>query len=482
MRRFLVLLMLAACGDGGTHGTDAPPAPDAPVDTPPAYPACREFTSSAQTVPVHASGTLDGADVASPSMCDVVNAPYGIESAGPDSVVRIDGLTAGATYVVRLVSGADLAFYVVTGCSTMDGPAASECQLFVDATAAREESGTFVATQTTAYVVVDYYQSHAPSDASWTVDVYAQACTSDAQCGGSTPVCDDGRCVECVNSFDCKSATAPRCDTTSETCTQGTDACLTDDSGEPANDGPAGAPVLAPDGGGTATQNGLVCSMPASEADYIAFDVGAIGDTWDLDLAWSGTRDLDLEVFDASGTTMGVSFWEQPEHVRLTYLPVGRYYARVSEFQGDASGVPYTLTAHRSAGPGCTTSADCAAEYRNQIFRGDCAAGACVAIAGGGAVAQGGACDSVSDCAAGLSCSSFFFVANADTRDVCEPGCTSDAQCGTGYVCTTYLQQNFCVQQCTTDAQCPTALDSQPTSGQPWARLTCDVATGRCHP
>jgi Cys-rich repeat protein len=88
----------------------------------------------------------------------------------------------------------------------------------------------------------------------------------------------------------------------------------------------------------------------------------------------------------------------------------------------------------------------------------------------------------VSDCAAGLSCSSFFFVANADTRDVCEPGCTSDAQCGAGYVCTTYLQQNFCVQQCTADAQCPTSVDSQPTSGQPWYRLTCDVATGRCQP
>jgi hypothetical protein len=314
------------------------------------------------------------------------------------------------------------------------------------------------------------------------VDVYAQACTSDAQCGGATPVCDDGRCVECVNSFDCKDASAPRCDTASETCTQGIDSCLTDDNGEPGNDGPAGAPVLALDGSGAATLNGLICSVPASEADYIAFDVGTLGDTWDIDVAWSGTRDLDLEVFDATGTAVGVSFWEQPEHVRLTYLPVGRYYAQVREFQGDASGVSYTLTAQRTAGAGCASSADCAAEYRNQIFRGSCQAGACIAIDGAGAVAQDGACDSVSDCAAGLSCSSFFFVANADTRDVCEPPCSSDAQCETGYVCTTYLQQNFCVQKCTADAQCPTSLDSQPTSGQPWARLTCDVATGRCQP
>ena len=477
-----MLVSLAACSGGGsTRPADAPP-PDTQTVMQPDYPACHEFTGGGQSVPAHVTGTLDGADLISPAMCDTVDAPYGIESAGPDSVARIDGLTPGTTYVARLVAGSDLAFYVVTGCSTADGPAASECQLFVDSTAAHEEVGRFVARATTEYVVIDYYQSHPPADASWALDVYADACASDAQCGGATPVCDDGRCVQCTSSFDCTNASAPRCDTTADTCTQGTDACLTDDTGEPANDGPAGAPVLAPDGTGTAIANGLICATPASEADYVAFDVTTLGDTWDLDLAWSGTRDLDLEVFDARGTTLGVSFWEQPEHVRLTYLPLGRYYARVTEYQGDASGVPYTLTAHRTAGTGCTGAADCAGEYRNQIFRGACQAGACVAIDGAAAVAQGGACDSMSDCATGLLCSSFFFVAGAATRDVCEPTCASDAECGTGYVCTTYLQQNFCVQQCTADAQCPTALDTQPASGQPWYRLTCDVATGRCLP
>lgn len=477
-----MVIALAACGGGGgSHTPDAPP-PDAPVDTPPAYAACREFGGPGTGLPAHVTGALDGADVASPATCTTVDAPYGIESAGPDSVVRIDGLATGTTYVVRLVSGADLAFYVVTGCSTPTGPADAECQLFVDATAAHTEVGTFVASAATEYVVIDDYQSHPPSDGTWTLDVYAQQCTTAAQCSGATPVCDDGRCVQCATSFDCTNAAAPRCDTTTKTCTQGTDQCLTDDTGEPANDGPAGATVLVPDGTGTAIDNGLICSVPASEADYLAFDVTSLGETWDLDLAWSGTRDLDLEVFDATGTALGVSFWEQPEHVRLTYLPLGRYYARVTEFQGDATGVAYTVTAHRTLGTACTSSADCAAEYRNQIFRGDCQAGACVDIAGAGAIAQGGACDSHSDCAAGLDCASFFFVANADTRDVCEPTCASDTDCGTGYVCTSYLQQNFCVQQCTSDAQCPTSLDSQPASGQPWYRLTCDVATGRCLP
>jgi hypothetical protein len=477
VRRFLALVALAACSGGGSsHGVDA--APDSVVDAPPDYPACHELAQPGNSLPVHVSGTLAGADLEAPASCATVDAPYGIESAGPDSVVRVDGLAPGTTYVVRLVSGADLAFYVVTGCSTATGPSTDECQLFVDATAEHREVATFTATATIEYVVIDYYQSHPPPDASWTLDVYAQGCTADAQCSGATPVCDDGRCVECTTSFDCASADAPRCDPTTDSCTAGTDQCLTDDTGEPANDGPAGAPVIAPDG----TSNGMICSVPDSEADYVAFDVTSLGETWDLGLAWSGTRDLDLEVFDATGTALGVSFWEQPEHVRLTYLPLGRYYARVTEFQGDATGVAYTLTAQRTAGTGCTSSADCAAEYRNQIFRGACQGGACVAIDGAGAVAKGGACDSLSDCATDLSCSSFFFVANADTRDVCEPTCASDADCDTGYVCTTYLSQNFCVQKCTTDAQCPTALDSQPASGQPWSRLSCDVATGRCLP
>lgn len=482
MRPVLVLLVVAACGGGG----NSHPA-DAPVDTPaidsPDFAACQEFGAAGMAVPVHATGTLMGADVSAPSTCDAVNAPYGIESAGPDSVVRIDGLVPGTAYDVRLVAAADLSFYVVSGCSTSAGPSSSECKLFVDATSTGEEVGRFVASETTAYVVVDYFQSHPPGDASWTVDVYAEQCTASAQCGAATPVCHDGQCVQCASSFDCTDPAASRCDVTTFTCTAGMDLCAPDDNGEPANDGPAGAAVVAAGG----SVDGLICSSPKTEADFVAFDVAALGDTWDVSLAWSGTRDLDLEVFDAQGTPMGYSFWEQPEHVRLTYLPTGRYYARVTEFSqtADGTGIAYTLSAARTAGPGCTTAADCAAEYRNQIFRGNCQAGACVSIEGNGAVAEGGACDSVSDCTSRLSCASFFFVANADTRDVCARDCSSDTDCaplGTGYVCTTYLTSNFCVQKCTADAQCPTAVSSQPASGQPWARLTCDVGTGRCLP
>jgi hypothetical protein len=422
--------------------------------------------------------------VMSPSTCAEVNAPYGIESAGPDSVYLVSGLIPQMPYVVHVSSDADLAFYVVTGCSTATGPSAAQCLLFEDASTGSDEVGHFLAPASSVYVVVDYYASHPPSDLSFTLDVYSETCSTDAMCSGATPVCSDGQCVQCASSFDCTNAAHSLCDTDTHTCVTGVDQCNTDDAAEPDDDGPAGATVLVPDGDGTAQHAGSVCSQPSSEVDYLAFDVMTLGETWDVQLAWTGSRDLDLQVVDATGTALGVSFWEQPEHVRLTYLPLGRYYVQVTEFSStpDSTAVPYTVTSHRTLGAACTAASDCAAEYRNQIFRGDCVAGACIDIAGNGGVAQGGACDSQSDCANGLDCPSFFFVADASTRDVCEPTCASDNDCpGSDYTCTTYLQHNFCVQKCTTDAQCPTVLDSEPTSG-PWYQLSCQVATGRCLP
>jgi hypothetical protein len=484
VRLLVVALVLAACGGGGTTTPDAPP-PDAPVDMPPAFPACREFGGNAATVPAHIVGSLASADVQSPTQCTSVDAPYGIESAGPDAVVRLDGLVPGTAYIVQLASAEDFAFYVTSGCSTPSGPAATECTLFVDASSGTQEVGRFVAESTTTYVVVDYYASHTPANQGFTLDVYAEACTINSQCSAGLPVCLNGKCVECASSFDCVDAQAPRCDTASATCIAGIDSCNTDDAIEPDDDGPAGARALVPNGAGLATMNGEICSVPRSESDFYSFQVTAVGETWDLDLTWNGNRDLDLELFDATGSNFGLSYWEQPEHVRLTYLAPGTYYAKVTDFSAQtANSVAYTLTAQRTLGTGCTSRADCAAEFRNQVYRGECAAGSCVKIDGAGLVPEGGACDSVSDCGKNQSCPSFFFVANADTRDVCARTCSSDTDCmplGGNYVCTTYLITNFCVQKCTSSAQCPTSVDSTPTSG-PWYQLSCQLATGRCVP
>ncbi|MEO8554326.1 MAG: hypothetical protein ABI678_30330 [Kofleriaceae bacterium] len=482
----LCLWGVAACGGGNPATPDAPPDATPPPDTTVSYPACHEFETIGFTVPVHHAGVLDGADVATPSSCATTDAPYGLASAGPDSVMLISGLVPEMTYVVHVSSSADLAFYIATGCSTESGPSSAQCLLFEDASTGADEVGRFRAPASSVYVIVDYYASHPPSDERFSVDVYAEACTTSSQCTGGTPVCADGECVECASSFDCMTGANPRCDTSHHTCEPGVDLCTSDDAVEDADDGPAGATLLVPDGDGFAQIAAKVCSQPSSERDYYAFDVTTVGETWDVSVAWSGSHDLDLEVVNATGTPMGLSYWEQPEHVRLTYLPLGRYYVRISEFSTtpDPSPVSYTVTSHRATGAGCTTATDCASEYRNQIFRGDCDAGACVAITGAGPLAEGQACDSQSDCASGLDCPSFFFVEDAATRDVCSPTCNNDGDCaalGSTYTCTTYLQHNFCVQKCTTDDQCPTVVGSPPANG-PWDRLSCQVTTGRCLP
>lgn len=472
MRALPLLIALASCGNGA-HVEPAPP--DAPPDEPPGFPACTEFGAPATAVPAYVTSTVAGADVESPASCTTMDAPYGAESKGADRVVPLSNLEAGTTYVVKLESTSDLGFYVATGCATAAGPASDQCLLFEDASLGGAEVGRFVATSARAYVVVDFYSSQQPTSVAFELAVYEEQCTTGAQCGGATPACADGRCVECTTSFECASSAAPRCDLETNECAPGVDQCTVDDAAEPLDDGPAGARVLVP---GVA-QAGSVCAKPRSEADYYAFDVTSLGEIWDFSLAWSGSHDLDLELFDATGASLGLSFWEQPERARLTHLPLGRYYARVREFSTDADGVAYTLTASRGDGAACQSAADCASEYRNQIYRGACTDGACVKIEGDGALAEGTACDSQSDCASNLSCPAFFFVADADTRATCARGCTYDAQCGTGSVCTSYFASNFCVPACTSDAQCPTSLDHEPVSG-PWYQLRCNLSTGRC--
>lgn len=491
LKLFVVVgISLAACGGGGATGS-----PDAPVtvvdggmdDAPPSFAACAQFTlDSGVPVPAHFTGQLGSSDVQSPAMCSVVDAPFGIESAGPDRVIPLTNLSPGAGYVVKLTSASDLSFYVVTGCDTATGPGSDQCQLFEDAAGSNaSEVGRFVAGGASAYVVVDYYASHAPPSLDFTLDVYAEQCQDNSQCSTSTPACFEGRCVGCTSSFDCSTSAAPVC-STSQGCVAGGDTCTSDGSDEPANDGPAGATQIVLDGAGHSSIAGKICSSPDTEYDYFAFDVTTLGERWQFQLDWLGGRDLDIAIYDATGGELGLSFWEQPERITLTYLPIGRYYLRVREFVStpDASPVTYTLTTQRTPGAGCNTSADCAVEYRNQMFRGSCSAGACVPIAGNGAVAEGGACDSQSDCALALHCPSFFFVQGGNTRETCNRSCTDDSGCaplGNSYVCTTYFSNNFCVQKCTQDDQCPTVISQQPTSG-PWRRLTCELATGRCVP
>src|SRR5665647_846630 len=202
MRGWIVAVVAAAGCGGGT----SPGMPDAapPVDTAPdgpTFPACAEFGATAVTVPVHVVAALGDPNVQSPAQCATVDAPFGIESAGPDRVIPLRNLVVGTAYMVRLTSADDLAFYVATGCSTATGPAVDQCALFQDGETGGREVGRFVAQAVTAYVVVDYWESQPPSSLDFTLDVYPEQCqpgqTGSNACSGATPACFEGQCVGC---------------------------------------------------------------------------------------------------------------------------------------------------------------------------------------------------------------------------------------------------------------------------------------------
>jgi hypothetical protein len=485
----LCAALLGACKTPPMAGDDAP-AGDAGVDAddgPDAIEgaACSASITTAE-LPLTYQGDLAGAgaDLDSPLSCDVVDAPFGVSSAGADMVVALDDLVVGTEYVVRLSSPDDLGFYVVTGCSVDGDPGASECLLFVDAQTPEIESpelGRFVAAASTVYVVVDYYEAGEPVDGAFTLEVYAAECEDEGECGGDTPHCRDGRCVGCSSDFDCDDPDLPVCDEPTHACVPGENQCIADDGDENEDDGPVGAPQLIP--GIDAT--GAICNAPEGERDWMRFRVDQPGEHWLVILDWSDAVDLDLEIYDAGGRLMGMSFYEQPEAVELSYLPAGDYYVAIDSYalSNPTLARPYVVSALRATGDACTGADDCALEYRNQIFRGACVAGACQRIEGNGQLDEGDRCDSVSDCAAGTACSSFYFTADADTRMACGRFCDSHADCaplGADHICATWVETPFCVQRCEIDDHCA-ALPwaGFPPSG-PWYRYQCNVTTGVC--
>jgi hypothetical protein len=301
-----------------------------------------------------------------------------------------------------------------------------------------------------------------------------------------TPYTLTARFPECDTSFDCEDPAFPVCSLGA--CSPGPSECLDDDAAENGDDGPAGATDVTPEADGAPTVTAAkICNVPASEVDFFKVTVDD-GDSLVATLAWEEDgADLDLTAFTATGETLGITFWAEPEVITLTYLPAGTYYLRVQRFAQQAipEAMDYTLTVARTSG-GCTSAADCAAEHTTQFFRGSCDTdtGVCDFIRGDGALELGDRCDSPGDCASGR-CSYLLFQSDAH-HSVCTVPCSSDATCtdalGAGYACTTPFQQNICNPQCTTDTDCGANINnSNIDDGLPWKYLSCDVGTGVCN-
>jgi len=194
-------------------------------------------------------------------------------------------------------------------------------------------------------------------------------------------------------------------------------------------------------------------------------------------------------VLDASLRVMSESYWQAPEVSHLTFLPAGTYYVIVNKFSpaGATTVTPYTLTFTRGATTACTNTASCASVFDKQRFRATCdvATGSCKDLAGAGAVAAGGLCDTADDCvAAAPFCSPGPYTAGADTRSVCTTtGCMADADCtaslGANGRCSVGLQTNYCHLACTVANQCRPLLGEMPLMGATWFYGTCP-ASGAC--
>jgi hypothetical protein len=409
-------------------------------------------------------GTFDGDNTGTGADFTVAEGACATENqyfdpVGEDQVVQLENLVEGQLYVVSVDSAtADLSFYVATECDAA-GPITDACLLFNDATVAgTAELNAFVAPAGgRAAVIIDAYDA--------------------AELGAYTLTVSEG---ECLDLFDCTAAATPVCNTF--VCEAGPNTCTGDDAADTTgggDDGPAGAQqVTMP----TQAFTGAVCN-DSGESDWFAVTV-AQGEGVDLQLEFDNAADLDIAVVDPQNRLHGLAYWQNPETVSLTYLPAGTYYFVVTVFS--PSGVaaePYTATFTKTAAQTCTTSADCAAEYSTQVYRGNCSAGACEFIPSG-ALADGEPCDSSDDCLNGF-CTYLTFEADAQDS-VCSTSCTTSADCiavGVGLSCTTGFGTNFCLPSCANDLECgvldPTAVNDP---GEAWNYLTCTVGLGSCGP
>jgi len=284
--------------------------------------------------------------------------------------------------------------------------------------------------------------------------------------------------AECDTSFDCTDAANPVCGP-ALSCGPGSAECTGDDAGEE-NDGPAAATPLT----SGVPVTGAICNTPSSEHDFYSITV-ADGDNLALNMAYTddGTADLDISVFDSTGTNLGFTFWNNPETIDLSFLPAGTYFVDVVYFGAAITAAyPYTITATATGGA-CTADSDCAAEFSTQVFRGSCdtGTGACSSIDGNDALLQDVACDSNDDCASGF-CSYMLFQENANLS-VCTVSCNVTSECttahGAGFSCTVPFATNFCHPDCAGNLECGANPNSDVLdTDQPWDYLTCNA--GAC--
>jgi hypothetical protein len=380
MRRLgcAAMLFLAACAGGSDDGGDVDAAPQADaagfpdagpqadaaeqadaapmVDAAPVLTGCEKLGApvhTATTYPDTFAGNVNSSNATlevTDGDCAAEEAPFGVSAPGPEQVIQLDNLVEGTTYGILLTAGYDTNFYVVTGCSGGTGFSAGECLAYVDAEDTVER-GLFVAPAGgTAYVVVDYYDTDAISDGSFSLTVVED------------PECDDD--------YDCN-ATNPVCDTSTLTCIAGYDVCVDDDASENGDDGPMGGTQVNLVLGAPVAIAASICSDPETEFDWYRF-TAAEGDEVTISLTWDESEELDLYVYDAAMAEVDYLYaYSSGDALYLIDLAAGDYYVQLLRYSSVSSAVTdYTIT---FSVPECAWSGDCAAGEPVCLYDQTCA-------------------------------------------------------------------------------------------------------------
>ncbi len=195
-----------------------------------------------------------------------------------------------------------------------------------------------------------------------------EPCSADAQCGGASDLCvqvgGEASCLSacgagdsCPQGYTCSSsaltsesgASARQCVPTSQSCGGDPPPTCMDDAYEQ-NDSLSTAKAL-PSG------DELLVSCPAGDTDdedWFSLDVKSEGQL-SLDLLGDSASDLDLALYDSSGTLVARSSSLDSEESIATCVGAGTYYARVYSY--DLARNEYILSwsvAPQSCGPTCS--------------------------------------------------------------------------------------------------------------------------------
>jgi hypothetical protein len=199
---------------------------------------------------------------------------------------------------------------------------------------------------------------------------------------------------------------------------------------------------------------GKICT---DDLDWFKFNITEDGTTLNAVLDWTDTSDLDLYLFDESGNSIDIGYFEKPEKLSGVMLGKGTYYLLVSMFsEGEEMFSSYSLSVE-AASEKCTSDLDCS---KTKILRAKCLTetGVCVELESETPLENGSICDSGEDCASNVCANLGPFTDHSGGKNICSNNCSKNEECaslGEDFFCFSMVENGICWKICEKDDDCP---------------------------